>query len=328
MRIQKSKWLKITINRGLRGGGENKKRLSASRMERVPEFCEKHNTKKENKMGNKNYQFLVLGFVICICFFSFSQAETLVQKEKAYPSSINALLISNEYQSYPQLISDSDFRLVSQKQYAQLEEDKDIYAFKSKSTKRAFIYSLALPGAGEFYAGSKIKAGLFFGVEAALWALHFSYQNKGNKKEDEYRDFANAHWDEQEYREWYESLPDSTKDKLTHKLPDTKTQQYYEMIGKYDQFQFAWDDFNEVESISANRFSYVGMRKNANDLLDKAKYAIMGALGNHILSAFDAAFSAKRYNKKMDRLSGLKIRIEMAEYEQKTVPMLSVSYRF
>ena len=34
----------------------------------------------------------------------------------------------------------------------QLEED--IYAFKPKNTRLAFFYSMLIPGAGEFYAGS------------------------------------------------------------------------------------------------------------------------------------------------------------------------------
>jgi hypothetical protein len=37
----------------------------------------------------------------------------------------------------------------------------DIYEYKSKSPFKAFMMSLAVPGLGEYYLGSKIKAGSF-----------------------------------------------------------------------------------------------------------------------------------------------------------------------
>jgi len=40
---------------------------------------------------------------------------------------------------------------------------------------------------------------------------------------------------------------DGGSDQFTHNLPETKTQQYYEMVGKYHQFACGWNDFNGYE---------------------------------------------------------------------------------
>ena len=40
---------------------------------------------------------------------------------------------------------------------------------------------------------------------------------------------------------------DGDVEQFTHNLPETKTQQYYEMIGKYHQFSCGWNDFDGYE---------------------------------------------------------------------------------
>ncbi|MEW5796303.1 MAG: hypothetical protein AB1772_08060, partial [Candidatus Zixiibacteriota bacterium] len=41
-----------------------------------------------------------------------------------------------------------------------------------KSPFKAFILSAVLPGAGQYYMGSRIKPILFLGAEAAAWGFH------------------------------------------------------------------------------------------------------------------------------------------------------------
>jgi len=110
-------------------------------------------------------------------------------------------------------------------------------------------------------------------------------------------------------------------------IPD-KNHDYYEMLGKYDWFVLGWEDCinrdlvrdstialgsTEADVIiealrggqsdasfrSAWRLEYMNMRKDANDYFTQSKYMIGVAILNHILSAFDAAWTAKRSN---DRL--------------------------
>ncbi|MGB2770415.1 MAG: hypothetical protein WBC88_11875 [Candidatus Zixiibacteriota bacterium] len=218
------------------------------------------------------------------------------------------------------------------------EQTLDVYGFKGKSVKKAFLYSLIVPGSGEFYAGSKVKAAIFLGVDVGLWALYFNYHGKGKDKETEYQGFADLHWSEDDYILWlhdeYDIWSDRDKYKdpitgdsvyLSHHLPDTKTDQYYEMIGKYEQFSGGWDDF---DTTSGNRETYLVKRRDSNDLLNKAKYAAMFSLGNHILSAFDAALTVKRHNRRGEKFSQVEFKMRLVERNQELVPRLSATLRF
>ena len=221
---------------------------------------------------------------------------------------------------------------------------QDIYGFKSKSTSKGFLLSLLLPGAGEYYAESKIKAGVFLGLEALLWVGYLSYHGKAENKEDEYIDFANTNWSKEAYSDSMltiygvdiDTIQTGTKlvsdyDSvvIVEHLPDTKTQQYYEMIGKYDQFRYGWDDFDRENFLTPHRNFYLNLRDDSNKLFDNARYSLIAIIGNHILSGFDAVWSVKRYNKKAGGFSQLDMKIRLVqEYDQKPSPRLLLTYKF
>lgn len=230
------------------------------------------------------------------------------------------------------------------------KESVDVYGFKSKSLKKAFVYSLIVPGSGEFYAGSKIKAGLFFGLDVALWAFYFDYHGKGKDEEKKYKTFADQYWSKDEYNKWlfnsiYTKNPDVNPENVcdtfwywdeekqerayfSHHLPNKKTQQYYEMVGKYEQFSHGWDDYSDILTTSAHREVYLNMRHRSNELLNKATYSAMFSLANHILSAFDAAIAVKKYNKKGERFSQIEFKMRLYERDRQVTPRLSVSMQF
>lgn len=58
------------------------------------------------------------------------------------------------------------------------------------SMRRAILYSLLLPGLGDYYAGHKSRATLFFIADAALWVSFFTFQVQGHQREESYKDFA------------------------------------------------------------------------------------------------------------------------------------------
>ncbi len=236
------------------------------------------------------------------------------------------------------------------------------------STKQAFLMSLVLPGAGEFYSRSYIKAGVFFGAEAAFWAGFFYYMHQYSVKEDEFKRYADEHWWEDYWRDWYDSLCTiaDTNELGIEILPDTKTQQYYEMIGKYDWFVLGWDDVIERDdylvhlaatytiainnsddpsSIHSEIVSYLGqnvhsdrmdhymkMRSDANEQYTIAKYFIGAAIINHVLSAFDAAWTAKRHNDKLyEGFTGIRsidVRPAVSVRGGKPMPQITLTLRW
>jgi hypothetical protein len=87
----------------------------------------------------------------------------------------------------------------------------------------------------------------------------------------------------------------------SHTLPRHGEQQYYELIGKYPQFNQGWDDATKADftygnPITENYKFYSQMRGTANDYYYKAKTAMSVVVVNHILSAVDAYFSARSFN--------------------------------
>ena len=51
-----------------------------------------------------------------------------------------------------------------------------------------------------------------------------------------------------------EALRDWEGSQFSHGLHRDKDQQYYEMIGKYHQFSWGWDDFRENNAISMSDY--------------------------------------------------------------------------
>lgn len=202
-----------------------------------------------------------------------------------------------------------------------------------KSSKRAFLLSALVPGLGEWYAGSKKRGLAFFGAEAALVGLWAAWRGKGNDLEEEFRAVADEHWDPLNYLVWRDS-PISRNSSITHALPcssevvevyipamreggrasfggcaPSEIQQYYELVGKYDQFVAGWDDIvwddntgnpvepTEVDSVenfrSERRLRYEGQRNESNRFLKRASTVSGVILINHVISAIDAARVAR-----------------------------------
>jgi len=191
-----------------------------------------------------------------------------------------------------------------------------------KSPPKALLFSAVLPGAGQVYAKSYIKGIAFLAVEIASWTGYAQYHRRGEDLKRQFQSFANAHWSEDEYWNWIaqesgyprsqlDSLRAWERDHFSHFLPPQKDQQYYENIGKYDQFNVGWDDTSTPRGRdSKNRNQYLDLRADSNRNFNRASTGAAIALANHVLSALDAVWSTHRYNKRL-RMS---LRIEPLYY--------------
>lgn len=210
-----------------------------------------------------------------------------------------------------------------------------------KLPKKALFFSAVIPGAGELYAKSYLKAAAFFLIEVGAWTYYGTYTKKANDKEDEYETFADVNWDSQKWMSWYENVPEEYKTSFTHashmlELIDEgrKTQQYYEMIGKYAEFVSGWEgariDLTYEELLEyRNDFTladdYMSMRAESNDLFDKAKTGTTIAMLNHLFSAIDAAWTAKKHNNTLIKTS---LRIEQIYYADHMQPVLTLKLKW
>lgn len=181
------------------------------------------------------------------------------------------------------------------------------------------LFSAVVPGTGEMYAGSWWKGALFLGAEVALWVGYAHYADKGQEWDDVFHVYADQHWsepkywvfiaqkanvqgvDENNYQNYLEALRTYEHANYSHGLHVDKDQQYYEMIGKYDQFVQGWDDFIEGQTVlTPNRNHYLDMRNSSNQQFKKASTCAMITVANHVLSAFDAALTINKENRKLE----------------------------
>lgn len=66
----------------------------------------------------------------------------------------------------------------------------------------AGLFSLILPGAGEYYAHSYLKGAIFTVVEAAAITTALIYNHKGDSQTNFFQNYANKNWDVSKYAAW------------------------------------------------------------------------------------------------------------------------------
>ncbi|MFQ5648963.1 MAG: hypothetical protein ACE5IY_03390 [bacterium] len=200
----------------------------------------------------------------------------------------------------------------------------------NKSIGKAVLFSAVVPGTGQLYGGSRLKGVGFLALEAIAIFAHFKYDSDGKDLERQFEAMANAEWKEDAYWDWMAQVSGVDRNNLpalrefengrfSHFLPEKKNQQYYENVGKYNQFIIGWRDFREeivgngtftltnydegsydgksLLTISATRNSYTQLRKESNDDFKRATTFTTVALLNHVVSALDAGLTIKRRNR-------------------------------
>jgi hypothetical protein len=223
---------------------------------------------------------------------------------------------------------------------------ENIYEFHAKSPTKAFFMSLLIPGSGQFYNGSRIKAGSFLLADVALWSGFLIYHGKGANMETDYKKFADIHYTSSVYRDWWNGLDSSMQNVFSHRLyfdasgNPIKNREYYENVGKYDQFQVGWgaSGINHPPRTSPNdtlhttwygdnneRLTYLGMRKKSNDYFTNAKTMAIVSIANHVISAFEAAISARRFNKGGKQYS---MELETRNIDNRVVPFAMARVKF
>ncbi|MDA0746663.1 MAG: hypothetical protein O2954_09085 [bacterium] len=218
----------------------------------------------------------------------------------------------------------------------------------SRSSKAAFFMSLVVPGLGQLYTGSPNLAAVFIGVEAFTWINWARWRSKGNDLKADFRVFADQNWNETRYLEWQaynrshgspynetETLP------CKHDGPNCEkvdTQQYYEMIGKYDQFVFGWSDVtadfdvtltdaSKLTTLSNLREDYENQRNDSNKNLKRASVVIGFAVINRVISAIHASTHARSLDQDQTPRR-FWVHLSPIDAEGRTAPSFAINTRF
>ncbi len=229
----------------------------------------------------------------------------------------------------------------------EVEKQQSVMAEPARYPARPMLYSLVLPGAGQIYNESPWwKSALFAGVEITGIALWWNWKSQAEDIQKEYEAYARSHWS---LSDWYTNtrliFPDSytTMFSGTHKIilkaEDTyytsayldslwgiygsnleyiQDRDFYENIGKYDQFVGGWDDCyaedgntqqwweeeksvgdsTETIKLTPNKNHYRDLRFDSNTLKDYSKYAISAIMFNHVISGLEAVWSSSQKSRR------------------------------
>lgn len=256
-----------------------------------------------------------------------------------------------------------DSKIIYMESFANIKLQDQSLDSQKKSPLLSGVLSFAIPGAGQFYSERYLKSIIFVAAEVAAITVGLIYDKKGDDQTISFQNFALAHWDVKRYARWTIKNASSINPQInvseynvfdingnviwselnrlesaigkyySHRLAPFKDQQYFEMIGKYPQFNVGWDDFGDENTpftygdpLTSNFLFYSKERGKANDFYKVASTAVIVIITNHILSAIDAAWSAANYNK------GLVIssEIKKVDFGFRTFyyPQLNLQYNF
>jgi hypothetical protein len=163
------------------------------------------------------------------------------------------------------------------------------------------IASLALPGAGEMWMGSKVKGEIFLWTDAAIWLTYGGLTAVGNSRNQTAKLFARQYSgasaaeradDYYVALERYDNSEQYNEDirrEARELYPDDPNRQktYAQMHGFYGDRAWDWGS-------DSLRFAYWDQRKGSRSLLHTAGFFIGAALLDRLASAVDVAFFTEK----------------------------------
>lgn len=240
---------------------------------------------------------------------------------------------------FPQITSPDMIFLTRQNDFSEFSWNENNSKINKSEKLKSAIYSLILPGWGQLANKHETAAWIFIGIELASWSTYFVLNHKAdNLTEDveayvndpingfsriqyydnyyfkkhgnhlslnglnEEEQFQNLLADAALYSE-LKQLENEYGDEV-HSLPDSKTQQYYEMVGKYKMFYHGWRiflnttylDWQNIHEIPGYIQSYYQLRQRMNDTYKHAGIAVSVVILNHLASAIQAYIGALSFD--------------------------------
>ena len=182
---------------------------------------------------------------------------------------------------------------------------------KYKSNTRAALYSLILPGAGQYYVNKGFKAKMFLGVESALWFSYIGFRKFGGYKDDASKGWAVLHAgadpDNTDDRFWIAMTYYDNRDRNEpdgfgfNQMAAVYDREEAPLFPETDLYYWNWDN-PEV------RKKYRSLRNQSKTAYERADITVGMIIANHLLSAIEAYFAAMKHNRGLEFSdNGLKI---------------------
>ncbi|MDH3216816.1 MAG: DUF5683 domain-containing protein, partial [Candidatus Krumholzibacteria bacterium] len=177
------------------------------------------------------------------------------------------------------------------------------FGWQPKSTGKAVLYSLLLPGLGQRYLGETREARIFFTTEAVVWAGFITFQIQGNLREDEYKEYAQvfagvsstSHSDDYyklltqyDSSGRYEDVIKGDGRLILYPDVDVETLEQYFVSNRISDYE-PW-----VWRSAEYRRAYQDRRSASKRAYRRSVYTVAAGIANRVASAFFAYRSGRR----------------------------------
>lgn len=171
------------------------------------------------------------------------------------------------------------------------------------------LYSVLVPGAGEWSMGYKKRGAALIVAEAVAWTGYFIKRSDGLDKRHAYESFADANWTTQKWLADHPLFPGTMSIDELDRLGSQSSgsgawpgynpwvsksedkQHYYENIGKYDWYISGWSDYDPSaptqQRDTALRDQYRAMRIASNHALDTSNRFIYLSVAARVFSVVE-----------------------------------------
>ena len=164
-----------------------------------------------------------------------------------------------------------------------------------KSVALAVLYSLILPGLGDFYADNSHTAKYFVGAEATLWLTYGSFRVYGNWLKEDAQSFAiqkaGANFG-------------GKNDQFAVNLGNFDNVFQYDAVKlqnrEYDLIYDPNSNFSWSWSSTLDRERYKNLRIRGDEVLHNSQYVLGVLFINRVIAAVSAVKSVVSYNRQVD----------------------------
>jgi len=207
------------------------------------------------------------------------------------------------------------------------------------SPGKAVLYSLLLPGLGDYAMGNRGRATAFFAAEGIIWVSFAVFQVQGSQREDDYQNLAvqfagvtrTGHSDDfyAKLREYDNSEEYEADVKLDGRLELSDNALYPDRVGAYALEQYFLDnrlaDYEPWQWSSLDRrLQYSEVRSSSKTSYRRADYMLAAAAANRVVSAIVAYTAARSMNH--DRTVGYRLDFQPATHGVDVSLMLTRSF--
>jgi hypothetical protein len=176
------------------------------------------------------------------------------------------------------------------------------------SATKAVLYSLLLPGLGDYQLGNKGRATAFFAAEGIIWISYATFEVQGHQRQDDYEQLA---------VQFAGVSRTGHSDDFYARVREFDNSDQYEADVKNTGRQDIYDETHSLESINADalenyfvanrvsdyepwtwasldrRLQYSEVRSSSKTSYRRADYMLAAAVANRLVSAV-VAFTAAR----------------------------------